>query len=166
MSKHPVDVAAEIMGSQVALASALGVTKAAVSQWKDEGRRVPAEHCPAIERLTGGKVRCEDLRPDVPWDVLREQPATPTPPDTPASPAPTAALKEPAPTAAAEPCNALHVVAEDHPTACDDLQLVEGGGLLATEPGNERADYPAKPKREGGAARTRRTDMHSPERPC
>lgn len=73
MEKHPVDRAAEIVGSQVALALALRVTKAAVSQWKDEGRRVPAEHCPAIERLTRGAVRCEDLRPDVEWDVLRLQ---------------------------------------------------------------------------------------------
>jgi DNA-binding transcriptional regulator YdaS (Cro superfamily) len=73
MDKHPLDQAAEIVGSQAALASALGVTKSAVNQWKDEGRRVPAEKCPAIERLTGGRVRCEDLRPDVAWDVLREQ---------------------------------------------------------------------------------------------
>jgi DNA-binding transcriptional regulator YdaS (Cro superfamily) len=71
MEKHPIDRAAELLGSQVALAAALGVTKAAVNQWKDEGRRVPAEHCPAIERLTGGAVRCEDLRPDVEWGVVR-----------------------------------------------------------------------------------------------
>ena len=75
MDVHPIDVAAGLLGSQVALASALGVTKAAVNQWKDVGRRVPAEHCPAIERLTKGKVRCEDLRPDVEWDVLRLQAA-------------------------------------------------------------------------------------------
>ncbi len=70
---HPVDRAAKCLGSQNALASALGVNKTAVSQWKDKGRRVPAEHCPQIERLTGGAVRCEDLRPDVAWDVLRMQ---------------------------------------------------------------------------------------------
>ena len=39
--------------------------------WQKRGR-VPAEHCPAIERATGGKVRCEDLRPDVDWSVLRD----------------------------------------------------------------------------------------------
>jgi len=71
MSKHPIDEAAEIVGSQTALALALGVSKGAVPQWKDEGRRVPAEHCPAIERLTNGKVRCEQLRPDIDWAVLR-----------------------------------------------------------------------------------------------
>jgi DNA-binding transcriptional regulator YdaS (Cro superfamily) len=76
--KHPIDRAADIVGSQVALASLLGVSKAAVNQWKDPGRKVPAEKCPAIEKATGGAVRCEDLRPDVAWGVLREQaPETP-----------------------------------------------------------------------------------------
>lgn len=68
---HPIEKAAAILGSQRALASALGVTKAAVWQWKHDGRRVPAEHCPQIERLTEGAVRCEQLRPDVDWDYLR-----------------------------------------------------------------------------------------------
>lgn len=70
--EHPLERAARVVGSQVALAAALGVTKAAVGQWKDPGRRVPAEHCPQIERLTAGAVRCEELRPDVQWGVLRE----------------------------------------------------------------------------------------------
>jgi DNA-binding transcriptional regulator YdaS (Cro superfamily) len=80
--EQPIERAARALGSQVALASALGVTKAAVGQWKEEGRRVPAEHCPAIERLTKAKaaesgdptllVTCEELRPDVDWGVLRE----------------------------------------------------------------------------------------------
>lgn len=72
MDRHPLDVAARIVGSHQALAAALGVTKGALPQWKDANRRVPAEHCPAIERLTGGAVRCEDLRPDIDWGVLRE----------------------------------------------------------------------------------------------
>lgn len=71
MDKHPIERAALVAGSQAALAQALGVTRAAVNQWKEPGRRVPAEHCPAIERATGGAVRCEDLRPDVDWQVLR-----------------------------------------------------------------------------------------------
>lgn len=76
---HPIDLAAKVVGSQAALAAVLGVTKAAVNQWKGEDRKVPAEHCPAIERATGGAVRCEDLRPDVAWSVLREQAAVPAP---------------------------------------------------------------------------------------
>ncbi len=69
--EHPIDRAARVLGSQHALALRLGVTKAAVWQWKEPGRKVPAEHCPAIERVTEGVVRCEELRADVDWAYLR-----------------------------------------------------------------------------------------------
>lgn len=75
---HPIEKAAGIVGSQSALAAALGVTKAAVWQWKDPARQVPAEHCPVIERITHGEVRCEELRPDVDWGYLRMPLAKPT----------------------------------------------------------------------------------------
>lgn len=45
------------------------ISAQAVHKWKSSG--VPAERCPAIERATGGKVVCEDLRADVDWAVLR-----------------------------------------------------------------------------------------------
>lgn len=73
---EPLDKAAEIIGSQAAIALLCGVSRGAVNQWKDKERRVPAEYCPLIERATAGAVRCEDLRPDVAWDVLRTQGAT------------------------------------------------------------------------------------------
>lgn len=69
----PIERAIEKVGSATALAALLQVTPAAVGQWKSGERRVPAERCPLIERATGGQVRCEDLRPDVAWDVLRMQ---------------------------------------------------------------------------------------------
>ncbi|WP_370645890.1 transcriptional regulator [Pseudacidovorax sp. NFM-22] len=66
-------------GAQARLAKAIGVPAPLLSAWAstdpDKRRRVPAERCPAIERATGGVVRCEDLRPDVAWDVLRMQAA-------------------------------------------------------------------------------------------
>ena len=71
MDPNPIDQAAAIVGSKASLAHLLGVTRAAVSQWSETGRRVPAEHCPRIEDATKGAVRCEDLRPDVLWQVLR-----------------------------------------------------------------------------------------------
>ena len=42
------------------------VTAQAVYNWRVRGS-VPADFCPAIERLTKGQVRCEELRPDVDW---------------------------------------------------------------------------------------------------
>lgn len=59
--------ACDIAGGSTKLAIALGKRKAVISQWKTT--RVPAEACPDIERLTG--VRCEELRSDVNWSVLR-----------------------------------------------------------------------------------------------
>lgn len=68
---HPIKRAANhaSIGSQKALADLIGVTRSAVSQWLTTG--VPIEHCPTIERLTQGTVRCEEMRPEVDWAYLR-----------------------------------------------------------------------------------------------
>lgn len=58
-------------GRQSALARAVGVDSQLVWQWARGVRQVPADRCPAIERATAGVVRCEDLRPDIEWGVLR-----------------------------------------------------------------------------------------------
>lgn len=69
--------AADILGGQAALAFACGYDdRRHVWPWFNTARRVPAEKCPVIERATserGSPVRCEELRPDVPWGVLRLQ---------------------------------------------------------------------------------------------
>lgn len=62
--------AIDIVGTQSRLASALGVVPQVVHNWLVRGN-VPADHCPSIERVTLGAVRCEDLRPDVDWEYLR-----------------------------------------------------------------------------------------------
>lgn len=68
--------AAQICEGSSKLAALLGVTPAAITQWclpsSDKFyRQVPAERCPAIEQITRGIVRCENLRPDIAWGVLR-----------------------------------------------------------------------------------------------
>lgn len=63
--------AISIVGSASALAKALGVTTQAVCFWRDGKREIPADICPTIERLTKREVRCEDLRSDVEWSVIR-----------------------------------------------------------------------------------------------
>ena len=50
-----------------AIVAKFGITQQALTNWKQRG--IPAEKCPDIEALTG--VRCEELRPDVNWAVLR-----------------------------------------------------------------------------------------------
>ncbi|WP_363324852.1 transcriptional regulator [Eleftheria terrae] len=73
MASTALERAITVCGGSTALASAIGVAPSLPSMWKLR-RKVPAEHCPAIEQLTrtkGGAVLCEELRPDVPWSVLR-----------------------------------------------------------------------------------------------
>jgi len=63
--------ACDAFGGVSGLARQLGVKAPTVSQWVSGKRPIPAERCPQIEEVTGGIVRCEVLRPDVNWAVLR-----------------------------------------------------------------------------------------------
>ena len=62
-----IQSAARILGSQTALARALGVTPGTVGQWLKPdvrtGREVPPKQCVRIEQLTQGAVTRRDLRP-------------------------------------------------------------------------------------------------------
>jgi len=52
---------------RAAISQRCGVSTQAISNWLS--RQIPAEHCPDIEELTG--IRCEVLRPDINWQILR-----------------------------------------------------------------------------------------------
>lgn len=65
--KHVLDNAQH----RAAIVAKFGVTQQALTNWKQRG--IPAEKCPDIEAITG--VRCEELRPDVNWAVLRTEKA-------------------------------------------------------------------------------------------
>lgn len=64
MKTNPLDLACELMGSQNALADALGIRSPSISEWRKR-QKVPVERCPDIERATDGKVTRYELRPDV-----------------------------------------------------------------------------------------------------
>ena len=69
------------IGGVPEFAKRLAVSPQAVFFWRTGQRKIPADRCPDIERLTG--VRCEALRPDVAWGFLRGTPAEPlSQPDT------------------------------------------------------------------------------------
>lgn len=55
------------IGGQSALAKRLGCTPPMVNQWLRSVRPIPRESAAEIERITGGKVSCEDLLPNVAW---------------------------------------------------------------------------------------------------
>ncbi len=71
---NALKAAEKVIGSQSALARAVGVVPQVVNNWHRRGN-VPADYCPSIERATQGQVTCEQLRPDVDWAVLRGTPA-------------------------------------------------------------------------------------------
>lgn len=66
----PLQKAISILGSKSNLAKQFNILPWNITKW--ERTQVPAERCPDIERLTYGKVTCEELRPDVNWEVLRK----------------------------------------------------------------------------------------------
>jgi DNA-binding transcriptional regulator YdaS (Cro superfamily) len=71
--KNSLKSAIKSAGGLSAFAEAVGASSThAVRAWFLS--RVPAEYCPAIEKATG--VRCEELRPDVQWGVLRQSETT------------------------------------------------------------------------------------------
>lgn len=61
----PLQRAIAIVGGQSALARHLGISQAAVWNWLNKPLPVPAEHAPTIERVTGGRVTKNQLRPDL-----------------------------------------------------------------------------------------------------
>lgn len=73
--KTALQEAIEKAGGASELARTLGLSgHQVVYQWGL--KRVPAEYCIQLEKLTG--VRCEALRPDMDWGVVR---GTPIPDD-------------------------------------------------------------------------------------
>ena len=63
--------AVRIIGGSTATARLLGLYPSAVSNMIARGKPIDASYCPLIEQATGRRVKCEELRPDVRWDVLR-----------------------------------------------------------------------------------------------
>ena len=61
--------ACKAVGSQRALAMALGIAVAQVNQWVTGRRGVPAKYCQSIVELTEGLVSVQELRPDD-WHLI------------------------------------------------------------------------------------------------
>lgn len=82
-SRTPTEALAAVItiafgGVAARMATHFDVSNQTVSFWragKRDERTVlfPAEFCPECERLTKGEVTCEELRPDVAWNVVRKK---------------------------------------------------------------------------------------------
>ena len=67
-----LDRACRLMGGAASLARELGVTRQAVNGWARRSRPLPLARAIEIERATAGRVRVEQLLPEVPWRVIRK----------------------------------------------------------------------------------------------
>lgn len=68
----------EARGRKSALAARLGVPASFIIKIAVGEKKVPLDHCPAIQEFTGGAVTCEELRPDMVefFAMVRQQSAT------------------------------------------------------------------------------------------
>ena len=57
--------AIEIMGTQSALAKAIGVKQQHIHKWLYQVRKIPAEYVLPIERAVNGKISRYKMRPDI-----------------------------------------------------------------------------------------------------
>lgn len=64
MQQPAIDRAIYILGSQNALAKAVGVTQSLVSQWSKGDTAIHPRHFPLIEKATKGLVKMADLLDD------------------------------------------------------------------------------------------------------
>jgi DNA-binding transcriptional regulator YdaS (Cro superfamily) len=70
MDMHIIDKAIKVAGGKTALARKLGTYPQLVDNWSRR-KSIPAEYAPAIERITNGAIRAEDLCPGVDWAYIR-----------------------------------------------------------------------------------------------
>ena len=64
--REALEKAIKILGGQTAASEQLTIPQPTISFWLNKSKRgIPAEFCVAIEKATRGKVKKEDLRPDI-----------------------------------------------------------------------------------------------------
>jgi len=76
MKTNLVAIACDVVGGMGVLSRLLGVSAPTVSQWKSGVRPIPIERCAAIEKITGGKVTRQEMRPKD-WHLIWPELTTP-----------------------------------------------------------------------------------------
>jgi DNA-binding transcriptional regulator YdaS (Cro superfamily) len=69
--KEIIKVLCNEAGGQTKLAKLLNVSQPTVNGWLN-GAGIGAESAIAIEGLTNGRFRCEQIRPDINWAIVRK----------------------------------------------------------------------------------------------
>lgn len=73
---NAISQAIQAAGGPAKVARECGVSVQAVCFWRDGRRALPAEHCITLEKMNEGRVRCEQMLPDVDWAYLRDSSRT------------------------------------------------------------------------------------------
>ena len=74
---NAISLAIQGAGGPAKVARECGVSVQAVCFWRDGRRALPAEHGITLEKMNEGRIRCEEMLPDVDWAYLRStQPTT------------------------------------------------------------------------------------------
>ena len=68
---NAISKAIDFFGTQTKLAKAVGLSQTIISEYLNGVKRPSAEIAIRIETATKGRVTVEDLRPDIPWHVIR-----------------------------------------------------------------------------------------------
>jgi DNA-binding transcriptional regulator YdaS (Cro superfamily) len=69
VTKSALMEAVKIVGGTTKLCVAVGVSDGKVSNWLYTAEKIPAHHVPKIVLATRGKIRPEELRPDIQWKM-------------------------------------------------------------------------------------------------
>lgn len=73
---NAISLAIQGAGGPAKVARECGVSVQAVCFWRDGQRALPAEHGITLEKMNEGRVRCEQMLPDVDWAYLRSTATT------------------------------------------------------------------------------------------
>lgn len=68
---NAISLAIQGAGGPAKVARECGVSVQAVCFWRDGRRALPAEHSITLEKMNEGRIRCEQMLPDVDWAYLR-----------------------------------------------------------------------------------------------
>ena len=73
VKNHALIRAAKLAGGVSKLSKILEIPQPSVSDWIYKGINIPAHHVPKIVKATYCKVRPEELRSDIEWDMPKEK---------------------------------------------------------------------------------------------
>lgn len=73
INREWIQRAAEQLGSVIKLSHALGISETAVYKWMRGSGYPSVYNCILIEKVTDGKVKAKDIRPEIDWEKVKDE---------------------------------------------------------------------------------------------